>query len=143
VLARGAGLPSGCPCKADIYHRRCNCPKWVYIYDGAKAHRISAKTRTWVKAELLAQAERDLMDPVQRKLLQFEEERLRREKEAQKEMAARQAAEITIADAIDRWSRSEKDISSGTREAYAGSMRRIARWANGRGSPRCLARLLG
>jgi hypothetical protein len=41
------------------------------------------------------------MDPVQR---------IRREKEAQKEMAARQGAKITIADAIDRWLKSEKDI---------------------------------
>ncbi len=44
------------PCDhTDIYHRRCRCPKWIQgLVDGKGFVRVSARTRSWEKAELKA-----------------------------------------------------------------------------------------
>jgi len=47
-----------CPKRHVKSWRRCRCPKWLYVHDGAK-QRISAKTRSWERAEELAHEIRD------------------------------------------------------------------------------------
>jgi len=69
--------------------RRCTCPKWIYLYRDGKDSRVSAKTRSWEKAE---QHARDSTDPVKRPLKALAE-RLRRA----------EAEEITISSALERW----------------------------------------
>src|ERR1700674_2959884 len=54
--------------------RRCNCPKSLLIYDGGGSgtnRRISAKTRSWAKAENLAQEYLDRFDPDKAELKRF------------------------------------------------------------------------
>lgn len=115
---------STCPHKDEPYYRGkgCDCPRWIYVNDGSERRRFSAKTRNWARAESIAQEERSKLDPVKRKLVEIEEEDRRAK-------AARQAARIEIDVALNRWLDSEKDITSGTREAYRGTTRRISRWA--------------
>lgn len=57
------------------YFRNCNCPKWLYIYDGEKDAPRSAKTRSWEEAEKQAQIIRDSFDPVKLELAMLKAER--------------------------------------------------------------------
>jgi hypothetical protein len=53
------------PCThTDINHRRCRCPKWVQgtLPDGHSV-RISARTRSWERAEIEARKIEDIADP--------------------------------------------------------------------------------
>jgi site-specific recombinase XerD len=56
--------------------KKCNCPKWVAYYDGlTKVQRkVSAKTRSWQKAQDVAQVWLDTFDPVKSKVKQLEAE---------------------------------------------------------------------
>jgi site-specific recombinase XerD len=120
-----------CSFHGDIYYRGrgCNCPKWLYVYDGHKARRVSARTRTWAKAEIAADRERARLDPVKRRLLEIEEQQQSREREAEEKKAAALASRITINNALDRWLASEKNVSDGTLKAYTSSARRMRRWS--------------
>ncbi len=69
--------------------RGCNCPKALSIYEGARIGSnklISAKTRSWAKAEDLAQEYRDRFNPDKQ-----EPKRLR---------AVKEAEQATIAEAV-------------------------------------------
>lgn len=48
--------------------KRCNCPKWLYVFQDGKDYRFSAQTKAWVKAEHLKRAIEESLDPVQRKM---------------------------------------------------------------------------
>ena len=48
--------------------RRCRCPKYLYLLKDGKRRTVSAKTRSWDKAENKAQEIRDAWDPVQQKM---------------------------------------------------------------------------
>lgn len=48
-----------CPKRADRYWKRCQCRKWLWISGGGKQRRVSAKTRSWERAEKMA---RQMMD---------------------------------------------------------------------------------
>ena len=52
----------GCKYEADEFSRRCNCRKSLRWYQDKKLHRVSAKTRSWTKAE---EAKRDLEDKLE------------------------------------------------------------------------------
>jgi hypothetical protein len=43
---------------------RCNCVKWLYIYREGKYKLVSAKTRSWEKAQQKAREIWDSLDPV-------------------------------------------------------------------------------
>ncbi len=81
---------AGCPDKAKGGDwRRCKCPKSLVVYDGegrGKYRRVSAKTRSWEKAEKEAQAVRDSWDPEKQEL-----KRLRAVKELQ---------QVSVAEAV-------------------------------------------
>ena len=53
-------------------YKDCNCRKHIYIYENGKDRPISAKTRSWEKAEQMAQAERDKRDPLKQRLKEIE-----------------------------------------------------------------------
>ena len=77
-------------------YTRCNCPKSIWLYDGEKDRRVSAKTRSWGRAEKLAQEYRDSWDPAQQEL-----KKLRAEKEA-KQVPLAEAVALYCADMITR-----------------------------------------
>ena len=87
---------SECPKSDDPTYRKCNCRKQLYIYEHGKVRYVSAKTRSWAKAEEFMRAQIDARDPVKKALREIDE------KEAAK-AAARQACQITVPDALDEW----------------------------------------
>jgi integrase len=79
--------------------RGCNCPKSLLVYEGAgsgKNKMISAKTRSWEKAEEEAQKHRDTIDPVKQEL-----KRLRAAKERESVLIAKAVA-LYIANMVRR-----------------------------------------
>ena len=79
--------------------RKCTCRKSLLVYKGGGSganRRISAKTRSWEKAEHQAQALRDSWDPEKQEL-----KRLRAEKE-RKQVRIEEAVALYIEDMITR-----------------------------------------
>lgn len=78
--------------------RKCRCRKALVVYDGehASTRRVSAKTRSWEKAEEFAREYRDSFDPEKQEL-----KRLRAAKEA-KLVSLEEAAALYCADLIAR-----------------------------------------
>jgi integrase/recombinase XerD len=112
-----------CPKKADRNWKRCQCRKWLYIFEEGQDRRMTAGTRSWEQAERVAQAERDRRDPVKRKLQEI--------KDHEDQVAAAQRSQsITIADATGRWIASQKFESEHTAEIYGRAAKRIRTWAS-------------
>ena len=113
---------SDCSKKHDPHWKRCNCAKYIYLLRDGKNKTISAKTRSWEKAERQAQEIRDSWDPVKQKLRELGELQ-----------EARQFGEMTISDALERWLTSVKaDSDSGnehTHKKYETAAKQIGAWA--------------
>lgn len=111
-----------CPNRMDRYWRKCRCRKACYIYEGGEHWRISARTRSWEKAEEFARAERDRRDPVQQRLREIER--------AEAERAALHGAKAnTIPDSTERWLRAQRWKSKETETIYRCAAKRINTWA--------------
>jgi hypothetical protein len=54
----------GCSKREQSDWARCNCMKWLYIYRDRKYKLVSAKTRSWERAEQKAREVRDNFDPI-------------------------------------------------------------------------------
>jgi hypothetical protein len=52
-----------CPNKGNPYWRKCCCIKYLYLYANGASRQISAKTRSWEKAEKRAQDIRESFNP--------------------------------------------------------------------------------
>lgn len=65
---------------AAKYEKRCNCPKWIYLFHDGQDYRFSAGTRTWEKAEEKKRELEDSLDPVKAELrrLKTEQQLLRK-----------------------------------------------------------------
>ncbi len=63
-----------CPKRTDKYWKRCNCTKWIYVNLGGVDRRLSAKTRSWVKAEKVRHELQHALDPAKAELLQLKQE---------------------------------------------------------------------
>lgn len=114
-----------CPKKDNPQWKRCRCRKSLYIYEDGRKSYVSAKTRSWEHAEKFAQAERDKRDPVKAELQKIAELKAKEEEAA----ASRELNQVTITDALDRWTRSRKQMSRGTGAAYRVVVRKIRDWA--------------
>src|SRR5437868_4488361 len=71
---------------------KCNCPKSLVIYEGGGSganRRVSAKTRSWLKAEELAKEYRDGWNPDKVELKRFR--------------AAKEKAQVRIEDAVAQY----------------------------------------
>jgi len=53
-----------CPKSSEPYWKRCHCMKYLYLYKDGESRQVSAKTRSWEKAEERAQEIRDSWNPV-------------------------------------------------------------------------------
>ena len=111
---------SGCSKEGEPQWRRCRCPKYLYLLKNGKRRTVSAKTRSWDKAEAKAQEIRDAWDPVKQKMRELEQL-----KEAQI------AEEVIIEIAVDRWLNSIRaDIDNKhTQKKYETTTRKIRSWA--------------
>ena len=109
--------------KADDPHwKRCNCVKYIYLLRDGKNKTISAKTRSWEKAEAQARDIRDSWDPVKQKLRELGELQ-----------QAKELGEVTITYALDRWLNTVKSESDSDNEhtysKYQTASKQIKAWA--------------
>lgn len=117
---------SDCPKHADPQWKRCKCRKTLYIREGGKTRYVSAKTRSWERAEKVAQEERDKRDPVKVILQKIAE------REAAKKAAAVLGA-TTFEAAIKQYLGGMKTQRGSSLNAYRSSLRRVQRWADANG----------
>jgi integrase len=78
-----------CPKNGEPYWKRCHCMKYLYLYKDGESRQVSAKTRSWEKAEERAQEIRDSWNPV-RQL----------EQELQTKVRQSESNQIALADAV-------------------------------------------
>jgi hypothetical protein len=78
-----------CSKNGEPYWKRCHCMKYLYVYRGNTSRQVSAKTRSWERAEERAQEIRDSWSPVRA---------LQRELEAK--VRKSEAREVPITDAV-------------------------------------------
>ena len=110
-----------CSYKDNPQWKRCKCRKSVYIYEGGKRLRMSARTRSWGEAERLAQSERDKRDPVKMELKRIADEEAKKATE-------QQAKQIAVADSLDRWIAGLKIPDGPTRDSYDSFRRKFIGW---------------
>jgi len=111
---------AGCSKAGEPQWRRCKCPKYLYTLKEGKRRTLSAKTRSWEKAEAKAQEIRDTWDPVKQKMRELEELK-----------QAQLVEELMIEVAIDRWLNSIRaDIDNKyTQKKYETAARKLRSWA--------------
>lgn len=109
-----------------VDYKKCNCRKAIYIYENGKDMVISAKTRTWDEANRLGDEQRELRDPVKRKVREIEERQAAKESAAAAEMKAKT---LTIVDATERWLKAQKGVSKCTSRLHRRVRDRIRLWA--------------
>jgi integrase/recombinase XerD len=111
---------AGCSKEGEPQWRRCRCPKYLYMLRDGKRRTLSAKTRSWEKAEAKAQEIRDTWDPVKQKMRELEELK-----------QAQLAEEVMIEVAVDRWLNSIRaDIDNKhTQKKYETTARKVRSWA--------------
>ena len=80
---------SDCPKRDDKDWKRCNCMKSVYVFQGGRDFRFSAKTRTWEKAEQLKRQIEDSLDPVKTELRKLKD--------------GQQAKRVSISDSVEAY----------------------------------------
>ena len=107
-----------CPRREQPDWARCHCMKWLYVYHNGKDRFVSAKTRSWEKAEQKAREMRDSFDPAKQ---------LERQLEA-KLNARNGLVEIALAveeflQEVDRLNREEA-----TRAKYKLTLSRLLTW---------------
>jgi hypothetical protein len=111
-----------CSKKGEPQWRRCKCAKYLYLLRDGRNKTVSAKTRSWDKAEQQAQEIRESWDPVKQRLRELDELK-----------QARELGEITIAHALECWLASVKaDSDSGnehTHSKYQTAAKLIGVWA--------------
>lgn len=61
-----------CAKNGEPYWRRCNCVKYLYLYRDGRSRQISARTRSWEKAEQRAHEIRASFDPAKQLERQLE-----------------------------------------------------------------------
>ena len=54
---------ASCPKNGEPYWNRCRCMKYLYLYKDGGSRQVSAKTRSWEKAEERAREIRDSWNP--------------------------------------------------------------------------------
>jgi hypothetical protein len=101
--------------------RNCRCPKYLYKLKDGKRTTVSAKTRSWEKAEEQARRIREDWDPVKREL-----------NELKAAKAEKERGEVTIEAALKRWNASLCTLTWTTSTRDANTRRPRGRSAPGR-----------
>lgn len=111
---------AGCSKTGEPQWRRCKCSKYLYLLKDGERQTVSAKTRSWEKAEAKAQEIRDAWDPLKQKMRELEE------------LKKAQIAEETVVEtAIDRWLKSicAEIENKYTQRKYETTARKVMSWA--------------
>jgi integrase/recombinase XerD len=107
-----------CPKRDQPDWARCNCMKWLYVYRNGKDRLISAKTRSWEKAEQKARELRDSFDPARQLQRQLEAKLNARNGQVEIAFAVHQFLQE-----VDRLNREEA-----TRSKYKLTLSRLLTW---------------
>jgi len=109
-------------------YKDCECRKSLYIYENGKDRIISARTRSWQKAEEFAQQQRDERDPIKQRLKELEHVILASRAAL---TTAQAATTMTIEEATDLWrSTKAKEVSAeSTARTHKAVVKRIRGWA--------------
>jgi site-specific recombinase XerD len=125
-----------CPERADIYSRRCDCRKQLWIYENGRDRTESAKTRSWAQAEKIAAERLAERDParIQARLLEQERARLLAVEEekaaaAAAALVAAQARRVSIDAALDEWFAGIKPKSNTRTNQFKSIIGKIKSWA--------------
>lgn len=114
-----------CPKRDRPEWARCLCTKWLYVHRNGKDTRISAKTRSWEKAEQKARELRDSFDP---------SKQLQRHLEAK--LKAR-TGQVEIGFAVDQFLKEvdRLDREDATRGKYELTLSRLQTWCTNQQPP--------
>jgi hypothetical protein len=114
-----------CPKRDRSDWARCNCMKWLYIYRDGKCKLVSAKTRSWGKAERKARAILDSFDPIRQLQLQLETKSKGRK------------SEVEITAAVDQFLQETTRLNraEATRAKYSLTLSRLSEWCAGQDMP--------
>jgi len=115
-----------CPKKDTPQWKRRKCCKSLYVYENGKLRYKSAKTKSWEKAENLANEERKARNREEIKLREIAEDEAARRAERE---AVQAAKNIAIKGALARWTASIEKQSKKTRDAYQIFVRKVLKWA--------------
>ena len=116
----------GCP-YAGKDHDGCNCPKWLYVYDGqtGKKTRKSMVTPSWAEVNRIAADVLKGMDP---------EIAAARSKDAAEK--AKAGEKVTVAASCDLWidrTRNKFGEDAGVLDQYIWLKKKLVGWANSKG----------
>jgi integrase len=117
---------ANCKHRDDTDYKKCNCRKTVYLYERGKVRYISAKTRSWTKAEQFMRTLIDARDPV-KKALRDIEDRERAKSEA--ERAAIASKRKRIEEALDIWFDGLPKRSRSRTVQFASVIKKLKSWA--------------
>jgi hypothetical protein len=92
-----------CPKNGEPYWKRCRCMKYLYLYKGGESRQVSAKTRSWEKAEERAPEIRDSWSPVR----QLERELQAKVKKNESKQIPLSEAVSTFLNEVERLNREE------------------------------------
>jgi len=107
---------NNCSKNSEPYWKRCNCMKYLYVYCDGRSRQISAKTRSWEKAEQTAQKIRASFDPASQ---------LQQQLEAKSE-AARMELIVAINEFAKEMARLNREDA--TRAKYRLTLSRLQAW---------------
>ncbi len=92
-----------CPHRENLYSKKCNCRKQLYIYENGRHRTESAKTRSWAEAERRAREVMGEYDPVRIQARLLEQERARLLAVEEQKRAEAQAQRVPIVTALADW----------------------------------------
>ncbi len=96
-----------CVKNGEPYWKRCHCMKYLYLYKAGGSRQVSAKTRSWEKAEGRAQEIRDSWNPVR----QLERELQAKVRQSESKQIPVPDAVSMFLDEVDRLNREESTRS--------------------------------
>jgi integrase len=124
---------SDCPERKDLYSKKCDCRKQLYIYEQGRKRTESAKTRSWEKAEALARQMLSERDPVHIQARKLEEERARLLALEEQRKAAAEAQRVPIEKALDEWHTGLKVKSDSRTRQFNSLVKKIKDWSQENG----------
>ena len=129
-----------CPHRDDPQSRKCDCRKSLYVYETGKVRYVSAKTRSWAKAEELMRKMMDERDPVRIALREIKEREKKKERAAAEALAAEQARRtaeldrrVTVSASLDQWLAGLQPKSRSRTVQFRSLAAKIRSWAEEKG----------
>src|SRR5215831_17380359 len=119
-----------CKHGGDSEYKKCNCRKTVYLYEHGKVRYISAKTRSWAKAEEFMRTLIDARDPVKKALRDIED---RERARAEADQAAHASKRKRFNAALDVWFDGLTKKSRSRTVQIASVVKKLKSWASEHG----------